>query len=121
MAEMTLMGPNAMRIAAAIALAMLAACVSDHDPPTGSDPAFYRNMASAGAELDAPTAASMISGYRSNNGLNAVAVDPALMRLAEAQARAMAARDKLDHDVVRDVTGRLKTSGYDAKVAVENV
>jgi len=121
MAEITLMGPTVTRIAAVLALAMLAACVSDHDPPTASDPTFYRSMASSGAALDAPTAASMISGYRSNNGLNAVVVDPALMRLAEAQARAMAARDKVEHDVVRDFTGRLKASGYDTKVAAENI
>src|SRR5437016_8262862 len=100
---------------------MLAACVSDRDPPAVGDPSFYRSMASAGAALDAPTAASMISGYRSNNGLDAVTVDPALMRLAEAQARAMAARDKLDHDAIRDVPKRLKASGYDAKAAAENI
>jgi uncharacterized protein YkwD len=50
-----------------------------------------------------------------------VTVDPALMRLAEAQARAMAARDKLDHDAIRDITKRLKASGYDTKVAAENI
>ena len=33
----------------------------------------------------------------------------------------MAERDKLDHDVIRDFTGRLKASGYDAKVSAENI
>jgi uncharacterized protein YkwD len=119
--KVALTNSSVARIATALALAMLAACVSDNDSPTASDPSFYRSMASSGATLDAPTAASMISGYRSNNGLSAVAVDPALMRLAEAQARAMAERDKLDHDVIRDFTGRLKGSGYDAKVSAENI
>ena len=41
----------------------------------------------------------MISGYRANNGLGAVTIDPALMKLAEEQSRTMASRDKLDHDV----------------------
>src|SRR5258706_16419087 len=81
---------------AALAAVLLAACAGDRDPPAG-DPSFYRSMASASAALDAPTAASMISGYRANNGLTAVTVDPELMKLAETQARAMAARDKLDH------------------------
>jgi uncharacterized protein YkwD len=101
-------------------LGLLAACASDRDPPP-NDPTFYRSMASAGAALDAPTAAAMISGYRANNGLTAVAVDSDLMKLAEAQARAMASRDKLDHDVIRTFPERLRASGYDARVAVENI
>ncbi|MEA2906242.1 MAG: hypothetical protein QOI12_3629 [Alphaproteobacteria bacterium] len=108
------------RSAAVLALAWLAACAADREPPAG-DPSFYLSMASAGAELDAATAASMISGYRANNGLSAVTVDPQLMKLAEAQARAMAARDKLDHNVIRDFSGRLKSSGYDARLAAENI
>jgi uncharacterized protein YkwD len=110
----------AVRLAGALAAASLAGCAADRDPPPG-DPSFYRSMASAGAQLDAVTAASMISGYRRNNGLSEVTVEPALMKLAEAQARAMAARDKLDHDVIHGFAERIKGSGYDAKVAVENI
>jgi uncharacterized protein YkwD len=110
----------AVRIAGALAAASLAGCAADRDPPPG-EPSFYRSMASAGAQLDAVTAASMISGYRRNNGLTEVTVEPALMKLAEAQARAMAARDKLDHDVIHGFAERIKGSGYDAKVAVENI
>jgi uncharacterized protein YkwD len=112
--------PAAARLFVVSALGLLAACASDRDPPP-NDPTFYRSMASASAALDAPTAAAMISGYRANNGLTAVAVDSDLMKLAEAQARAMASRDKLDHDVIRAFPERLRASGYDAKVAVENI
>jgi uncharacterized protein YkwD len=108
------------RLAGALAAASLAGCAADRDPPP-AEPSFYRSMASAGAQLDAVTAASMISGYRRNNGLTEVTVEPALMKLAEAQARAMAARDKLDHDVIHGFAERIKGSGYDAKVAVENI
>ncbi len=101
-----------------VALTCLAACAGDRDPP--SDPTFYRNLA-AGGELDAKTAASMISGYRSNNGLTAVSLDPELMKLAEAQARAMATRDKLDHNVIRAFNERLRSSGYDARIGAENI
>ena len=80
-----------------------------------AEPSFYRNLAQPGAELDAAAAASMISGYRANNGLAAVTLDPELMRLAEAQAEAMAKRDKLDHNVGKPFVARLKASGYDAK------
>jgi uncharacterized protein YkwD len=111
----------AVRLAGALAAVSLAGCAADRDPPQVSEPSFYRSMASAGAQLDAATAASMISGYRRNNGLTEVTVEPALMKLAEAQARAMAARDKLDHDVIHGFAERIKGSGYDAKVAVENI
>jgi uncharacterized protein YkwD len=100
---------------------LLTACVRDPAPSSVGEPAFYRSMASNGTTLDAATAASMISGYRSNNGLSVVSLDPRLMSIAEAQARAMAARDKLDHDVARDVTGRLRASGYVTKSAGENI
>jgi len=96
----------------------LAGCASDNDPPA-AEPSFYSSLASADAKVDAAMAASMISGYRSNNSLSAVRVDPQLMKLAQAQAQAMAARDKVD--AVRDVGSRLRSSGYETKVAAENV
>ena len=63
----------------------------------------------------------MISGYRQNNGLGPVEVDPVLMRAAEAQAMAMAARNKMDHEVAGTLPQRLKAAGYDARAAVENI
>jgi uncharacterized protein YkwD len=106
-------------LAALVAAIVLSACAADRDPP--SQPSFYRSLASAGAELDANSAASMISGYRQNNGLSSVEVDTTLMKLAQEQARAMAAKDKLDHNVGRDFKARISSSGFDAKVAVENI
>ncbi len=85
-------------------------------------PTFYRSLASPGAQLDASAAASMISGYRANNGLAAVSLDPKLMELAEAQARAMAQRDRITHSPGgAAMIQRLKRSGYDARVAAENI
>ena len=108
-------------VGAGLLLALaLVGCASDSDPPA-AEPSFYNSLASADANVDAAMAASMISGYRGNNGLSTVRVDPELMKLAQAQAQAMAARDKVDHDVVRDLRSRLRSSGYDAKAAVENV
>ena len=97
----------------------LAGCA---ETPKPEQPSFYRSMASAGAQLDASAAASMISGYRANNGLPPVTLDPALMRLAEAQARAMADRDRITHNPGGAAfIERLRRSGYDAKVAAENI
>ncbi len=94
-------------------LAMLAGCAGTFEPK--GEPSFYRDLAIPGNELDAAAAASMISGYRSNNGLPAVTLDPALMQLAAAQAALMAKRDKLEHDAGKPFAARLKASGYDAK------
>src|SRR6185503_14260061 len=104
----------------ALALMTLGACaVSDNYQPKG-EPSFYRNLAQPGAELDAAAAASMITGYRANNGLPAVTLDPELMRLAQAQADTMAKRDKLDHSVGKPFTARIKQAGYGAKGAAIN-
>lgn len=112
-------GVSFMRAVAAIFITLLlAGCASEAPVET---PAMYVNMAEPGARLDATAAASMISQYRSNNGLGAVEVDPALMKLAEAQAQAMASANKLDHDVRAPLAKRLNGSGYPAVLAVENV
>ena len=79
-----------------IGTAMLAGC-ADNNPP--AEPSFYRG----------------------NNGLGPVVIDPELMRLASEQASAMAARDKLDHDAGRPFQDRIRKSGFDASVAVENI
>jgi uncharacterized protein YkwD len=83
-------------------------------------PSMYFNIAE-GAKLDAEAAAAMISLYRNNNGLGAVTIDPELMKVAEAQSRAMASRNKLDHDVKAPLPKRLQSAGYPATQAVENV
>jgi uncharacterized protein YkwD len=106
-----------------LAFGLVGACaVADRDPPPLSgEPSFYRSMASGNAQVDAAAAASMISGYRRNNGLGTVSLNPALMKLAAEQAHVMAARDKLGHDVGRGFTQRIAGGGYDAKTAYENV
>jgi uncharacterized protein YkwD len=111
--------PVARLLLALLTLFALGACADNYVPKM--EPSFYRNLAQPGAELDAAAAASMISGYRANNGLSAVALDPELMRLAQAQAEVMAKRDKLDHGAGKPFVQRLKASGYDAKMAAENI
>ncbi|WP_249127909.1 CAP domain-containing protein [Bradyrhizobium lablabi] len=105
-----------MRAIIAIAgLLLLSGCNTD------TQPTMYLSMANGGATLDPQAAASMISLYRQNNGLGAVAVDPELMKLADQQSEAMASRNKLDHDVKAPLTKRLNAGGYPATLAVENV
>jgi uncharacterized protein YkwD len=111
----TLIAECVLRIATALALLGFSGCASEAPPPSGT-PSFYRNLAEGG-QLDAAAAQSMISGYRANNGLGAVVIDPSLMQLAEEHSRNMAARDKLDHDVGK----AQRIRGARSKVAVENV
>jgi uncharacterized protein YkwD len=101
-------------------IGLLALCGCAAEVPI-EQPAMYVNMATPGARLDSQAAASMISLYRQNNGIGAVAVDPDLMKLAEQQSLVMASRDKLDHDVKAPLASRLNASGYPATVAVENI
>jgi uncharacterized protein YkwD len=109
----------ALLVCGALGIAALGGC-ADNPPPSGQ-PSFYIDLASPDATLDANAAQSMISGYRSNNGLGAVTLDPELMKLAAEQARTMAAKNKLDHDVGRPFQERIQKSGFDAAVAVENI
>lgn len=104
---------------AALSVVGLPGC-TEAGPPTGQ-PSFYRDLAAPDAALDASAAQSMISGYRGNNGLGPVTIDPELMRLAGEQARAMAASGKLDHAVSRPFQDRIQKSGFDASLAVENI
>lgn len=107
------------RFAVLALLIVLGGCAAEY-VPTGQ-PSFYANLAQPGATLDAAAAASMISGYRANNGLSEVVLDPQLMQIAQTQAAAMAKRDKLDHNAGKPFVTRLKATGYDAKVAAENI
>ncbi|GLK73804.1 CAP domain-containing protein [Ancylobacter dichloromethanicus] len=85
------------------------------------DETFYANIAKGGT-LDPQAAASLISDYRRGRGLPAVTIDPVLMNVAERQAKAMAAADKLSHNIGgRGLTTRLKAAGFGGLKAAENV
>ena len=100
-----------------VALATLGACSGFQVP---EQPSFYRDIAQGG-QLDGEAAASMISGYRKNNGLAEVTLDADLTRMAQAQAELMAKRDKLEHNIKTPFVARLKATGYNAKSAAENI
>jgi uncharacterized protein YkwD len=103
----------------ALGAAALFGCTGNNVPE--GQPSFYQDLAGAAATLDASAAQSMISGYRHNNGLGALTIDPELMRLANEQATTMAARGVLDHAVGAPFQDRIRKSHFDASVAVENV
>lgn len=103
----------------ALAAIALAGCAGNYTLPTGLP--LYQSLATADAKLDVKAAQSMLSDYRKHNGLSPVSIDPELMKLAAAQAHAMATRNRLGHDVWRPFDERIRDSTFDASVAVENV
>jgi hypothetical protein len=67
----------------------------------------------------AQSPADMISSYRVQHGEGRVVMDSTLTRIAHEQAGAMAAKDKLDHDVLGGFTSRVHSAG--AGRAAENI
>jgi uncharacterized protein YkwD len=67
----------------------------------------------------AASPAEMISSYRHQHGEGKVAIDPALNRIAEEQAKAMAATGALDHSAFRPFADRV--ANLDAERAAENL
>lgn len=101
-------------IAALLAAAALAGCSSvAPPPPSGGGSSLYQSQSAPGASLDKEAAASMISELRRGRGLGPVALDPALNRMAEQQAAAMARTGKLSHDsAAGSFRERIAASGY---------
>nr|WP_150495199.1 CAP domain-containing protein [Roseibium aquae] len=97
----------------------VASCAADQD----ITPPFYQSMARVDAEVDAATAAQMISHYRSNNGLPPVTADPVLSRLAREQAVAMARAGTVRTSLAseRQLNRRMAEIGQANVPAVENV
>jgi uncharacterized protein YkwD len=62
-----------------------------------------------------------LAGGRSNNGLGPVLIDADLMWLASEQARAMAARGRMDQEVGSPFQDRMRKAGLGGSLAVENV
>jgi uncharacterized protein YkwD len=108
------------RLAATSLFLALAACAAVYEVP--QEPALTRSLATPGAQVDPLVAAGMISEYRAANGLGPVVVDPVLQGLAVEQARAMAERQKVGHDVgVGPLDTRAARAGYAYDRIAENV
>jgi uncharacterized protein YkwD len=70
-------------------------------------------LLAVGCPLTAQAAnpAELISSFRLKHGEGKVATDAALNRIAQEQAKAMAARDVLDHDALRPFSARVTQLG----------
>ncbi len=96
---------------------LLSACASEIvEAPTG------RSLrALEAARVDPAQAVEWLNAYRAKGGLAAVRIDEELMAIALAQAQAMAAADRMSHDVKGNFAGRLADAGVRAAEAGENI
>ena len=67
----------------------------------------------------AASPAELISSFRHRHGEGKVTIDPVLDRIAQEQAKAMAARDVMDHAVLRPFSDRV--ANLSAERAAENL
>jgi uncharacterized protein YkwD len=107
-----------------ISAALLAGCAGrtavSYAPP--QEPSFYRNLVAPGSEVDGVATAEMVSGFRANNGLGAVTLDPELTRIAEKHSRAMVRQGKVSHDAGDgQLDARARAVGYRYSRIAENV
>jgi uncharacterized protein YkwD len=70
-------------------------------------------------DVAADNPAVLISAFRHQNGEGPVAFNPALARIAQEQANAMAVRDSLDHNALAPFSTRIDGSGFSH--AAENI
>ncbi|HHY48280.1 MAG TPA: CAP domain-containing protein [Alphaproteobacteria bacterium] len=93
------------------ALGMLSAC-SPAGPPPGAS--------TSPAQLTTATITAAINGVRKANGRKPLAYNYRLEEAARAQARLMASKDQLSHDLGVTLRQRVTAAGYDGAVG-ENV
>jgi uncharacterized protein YkwD len=97
----------------------LVGCVGDAIDTGPIDPHAERDVAAV--HLDPAAAAAALNAYRASHGLGSARLDPALTAMAQRQADAMAAGDKMSHDVAGSFASRLAASGADPTEAGENL
>ncbi len=71
--------------------------------------------------LDPAQATAWLNAYRAKSGLGPIRLDHDLMALAQSQADAMAAADRMSHDVKGNFASRLAAAGVRVGEAGENV
>jgi uncharacterized protein YkwD len=99
----------------------LASCAQPAPAPALTPSPIYASLAASDARLDAPSARDLINGYRRNQGLAPVVLDPVLMMEALKQAQAMAAGGDVSRGARADIARRLGAAGLPGRKARESV
>jgi uncharacterized protein YkwD len=111
-------------VAACLGLAACAPKPAEVPETAPSPPALTgdaRERAALAAHADPIATAEAVSRYREAHGLSAVTPDPALQRIAQAQADAMAKQNLLSHELAGSLTQRFDAAHLAKATAVENV
>lgn len=106
-------------VLAGFAAFALVGCAAEPPEPRLAHP--HSAAAIAALRLDPAAAAAALNVYRAGKGLKPVRLDAALTAMADAQAKAMAARNVLSHDVAGVFPARLAANGIDTWKAGENL
>ena len=106
-------------VLAGFAAFALVGCAAE--PPEPRLTHSHSAAAIAALRLDPAAAAAALNFYRAGKGLKPVRLDAALTAMADAQAKAMAARNVLSHDVAGVFPARLAANGIDTWKAGENL
>lgn len=106
--------------AALAALALTAAALAGCSSLPGEAPG-PRIVGVGPVPVDVDAARRAIAAYRAAHGLGEVAVDPALTRVAQRQADAMARADTLSHTLAGDLSSRVAAEGLHRGAEAENV
>ncbi len=85
------------------------------------DPELAPALPAAVVKLDPAEVSRRISAYREAHHLTPVVLDASLIKIAQAQADAMAGADHLSHEVVGSLDHRLNAAHHPKGYAVENV
>lgn len=94
----------------------IAACAG---PASG--PSFYDRLDLKPQPVDQAAALSLVNGFRLNEGLPPLSLSPKLSALSKEQADAMAAADKLSHNIGGRLPKRLDKGGYAWLATAENI
>ncbi len=110
--------PSRPGAAAALMLLALAGCSALPDVGGRTGPGV---VGAGPLPVDVEAARRAIAAYREAHGAGAVAIDPALNRVAQRQADAMARADKLSHTLAGDLSARVAAEGLHRGSEAENV
>jgi hypothetical protein len=100
------------RILAFLMVAALAGCADAPAPRLSNAKVVH---------FDPGLARDKLSEYRRSRGLTPVSLDSRLTALAREQAEAMAAKDRLSHDVAGSFSSRIESAGLTSGRTAENV
>lgn len=107
-------------LSAVLAVALLAAgCAGTQRE--AAPPSARKLERLAAVKAEPAEAVRILNSYRAGKGLGPVRLDPALTKMAQRQADAMAADDSLSHDAAGSFTARVHAAGLDTVRAAENL